>query len=283
MKKHTPFMAAVSLIAILAAAPAVSQAAESGAAATTEISARVKANNPDTPQVDTVTEQDIKEGWRDTKNAVKETYEDMKAALLDEDAELGTEVTYDKRSTAEAIIGQPVLNEKREKIATVEDIILDENGIARLVVVKDSGLLGFGGKLAAFDYNTVVKNDGKSEMVTPLTEKDLDTAAKFTYDADDTDETTRLIPAGGISVAQLLDGNLHDAAGEEVASIENVTFKAGKADMILTDPGMGERTVALGFKSAMFAKDGDNDTVDLKLDAKSSTRFEQLKQSRTTE
>jgi len=282
MKKHTPFLAAVSLIALLAAAPAVSQAAETGARATTQGTERVQANNPDTPPVDTVTEQDIKEGWRDTKNAVKETYEDMKAALLDEESRLGTEVTYDKRSTAEAIIGQPVLNEKREKIATVEDIIVDADGVARLVVVKDSGLLGFGGKLAAFDYGTVIKNDGKAEMLTSLTKKDIDSAAKFTYDADDTDGSTRLIPAGGISVAQLLDGNLHDAAGKEIASIEDVTFKAGKADMILTDPGMGEKTVALGFKNATFAKNGDKDVVDLKLDAKGSIRFEQLKQSRTT-
>lgn len=276
MKKHMHFMAAASVIALLAAAPTPSLAAETGNKATLESNQRVNANNPDTPEVDTVTEKEVKEGWRDTKAAVKETYQDMKAALLDNDE--ATEVTYDKRSTAEAIIGKPVMNEKKQKIATVEDIILDESGIARLVVVKDTGLLGFGGKLAAFDYNTVIKNDGKAEMVTPLTEKDLDTAATFTYDADDADEQTRLIPDNGISVAHLLDGNLHDVAGKEVADIEDVVFKAGKADMILADPGMGSKTVALGFKTANFAKDGD-DTVNLKLDAQASTRFENLKQT----
>lgn len=277
MKKHMHFMAAASVIALLAAAPTPSLAADTGSKATMDSSARAQANNPDTPKVDTVTEQQVKEGWKDTKAAVKETYQDMKAALLDATKE-GTEVSYDKRTTAEAIIGQDVLNEKKQKIATVEDIILDESGIARLVVVKDTGLLGFGGKLAAFDYSTVVKNDGKSDMVTPLTEKDLDTAATFSYDADDADEKTRLIPDNGISVAHLLDGNLHDVAGKEVAEIENVVFKAGKADMILADPGMGSKTVALGFKAADFAKDGD-DTVNLKLDAQASTRFEKLQQA----
>lgn len=276
MKKHMHFMAAASVIALLAAAPTPSLAAETDAKATMETSTRVQANNPDTPEVDTITEKEIKEGWKDTKAAVKETYQDMKAALLDATKE-GTEVSYDKRSTAEALIGQPVMNEKKQKIATVEDIILDENGIARLVVVKDTGLLGFGGKLAAFDYNTVVKNDGKAEMVTPLTEKDLDTAATFAYDADDADEKTRLIPDNGISVAHLLEGSLHDVAGKEVADIEDVVFKAGKADMILADPGMGSKTVALGFKTADFAK--DDDTVNLKLDAQASTRFEKLKQA----
>lgn len=280
MTKHTHFMAAVSLIALLTAAPAAVQAAEIGTKATIDTSAEVKNNNPDTPKVDTVTEQDVKKGWGNTKDAVKETYEDMKAALLDDESRLGTEVTYDKRATADAIIGQPVMNEKKQKIATVKDIILDENGIARLVVVKDSGLLGFGGKLAAFDYSTVVKNDGKAEMVTPLTQKDLDTAATFTYDADNADKKTRLIPNGGISVAHLLDGNLYDVSGKEVAAIEDVTFKAGKADMILADPGMGSRTVALGFKAANFAK--DKNTINLKLDAQASTRFEQLKQSKST-
>jgi sporulation protein YlmC with PRC-barrel domain len=273
-------MAAASLIALLAATPTTAQAAEIGTKAKIDTSADVKNNNPDTPEVDTVTEQDVKKGWENTKDAVKETYEDMKAALLDDESRLGTEITYDKRATAEAIIGQPVMNEKKQKIATVEDIILDENGIARLVVVKDSGLLGFGSKLAAFEYSTVVKNDGKAEMVTPLTEKDIDSAATFTYDADNADKKTRLIPNGGISVAHLLDGNLHDSAGKKVAAIEDVTFKAGKADMILTDPGMGSRTVALGFKTASFTK--ENDTVNLNLDAQSSTRFEQLKQSKST-
>jgi len=278
MKMHTHFMAAASLIALLAAAPATTQAAETGTATTMESSA--KANNPDTPKVDTVTEQEIKEGWKDTKEAVKETYRDMKAALLDA-AKPGTEVSYDTRSTAEALIGQPVMNEKKQKIATVEDIILDENGIARLVVVKDAGLLGFGGKLAAFDYSTIVKNDGNAELVTPLTEKDLDSAATFAYDTKDADDTTRILPDNGISVARLLDGTLRDVAGKEVATIEDVTFKAGKADMILTDPGTGSKTVALGFKNADFAK--DQDTVNLKLDAQASTRFEQLKQSSAAE
>lgn len=276
MKKHMHLMAAVSLIAVLAAAPTTSYAAETGNKAAVENTNRAPANNPDTPKVNTVTEEEVKEGWRDTKAAVKDTYQDMKAALLDGPKD-GTEVTYDKRSTAEALIGQTVMNEKKEKIATVEDIILDENGVAQLVVVKDGGLLGFGSKLAAFDYSTVIKNDGKAEMITPLTEKDIDTAANFTYDADDADENTRLIPANGISVAHLLDGNLHDVAGKEVAEIENVVFKAGKADMILADPGMGSKTVALGFNAANFAK--DKDTVNLNLDAQASTRFENLKQA----
>lgn len=270
------FMAAASLVALMAASPTITQAADNNTQTTTESSARVNANNPDTPEVETVTEQDIRNGVENTKKAVKETYEDVKAALFDgNDAQ---DVTYDKRSTAEAIIGQPVLNDKRQEIATVEDIIVDQDGTARLVIVKDGGLLGFGGKLAAFDYDTVIKNDGTTEMVTPLTEADLESAADFSYDADDADEATRLIPSQGVSIARLLDGTLQGADGQNVADIDDVTFKAGKADMVITSAGeiMGGKKVALGFRTADVARDKDD--VNLKLNVQETARFQQLEQ-----
>lgn len=277
------FMAAASLVALMAASPAITQAADSNTKASMETSAKVKANNPDTPEVETVTEQDIREGVEKTKQAVKETYEDVKAALFDgKDAR---DVSYDKRSTAEAIIGQPVLNDKRQKIATVEDIIVDTDGTARLVVVKDGGLLGFGGKLAAFDYGTVIKNDGKADMVTPLTDADLKSAATFAYDAEDADEKTRLIPAEGVSIARLLDGTLQGADGQNVADIDDVTFKAGKADMVITSAGevleMGGKKIALGFGTADVMRDKDD--VNLKLSAQETMRFQKLEQSKSKE
>ena len=283
MARKIHFMAAASLVALMAASPAITQAADSNTKASMETSAKVKANNPDTPEVETVTEQDIREGVENTKQAVKETYEDVKAALFDGNT-AARDVSYDKRSTAEKIIGQEVLNDKRQKIATVEDIIVDTDGTARLVVVKDGGLLGFGGKLAAFDYGTVIKNDGKTEMVTPLTEADMESAATFSYDAEDADDKTRLMPASGISIARLLDGNLQGADGQKVADIEDVTFKAGKADMVITSAGevleMGGKKIALGFDTADIARDKED--INLKLDAQKTARFQQLEQSKST-
>lgn len=283
MSYRMHFMAAASLVALMAASPAMTQAADSHTKASAESSAQIRANNPDTPEVNTVTEQDIRQGVENTKQAVKETYEDVKAALFDGNE--ARDVNYDKRSTAEAMIGQPVLNDKRQKIATVEDIIVDTDGIARLVIVRDGGLLGFGGKLAAFDYSTVIKNDGKAEMVTPLTEADMKSAATFSYDAKDADEETRLIPTEGVSIAHLLEGHLQGANGENVAAIEDVTFKAGKADMVITSTGnaigMDGKKIALGFDTAEIMR--DKDRVNLKLSAQETTRFQALEQSSSEE
>jgi hypothetical protein len=275
--KKTTFLTAASLAALMAASPALVHAADANMSGETTM--KVQANNPDTPPAETVTEQDIREGWNDTKKAAKDTYKDVKAAILDKTSD--QPVNIDNNTTVQVLLGQPIYSHDKQKIATLEDIILDADGTAKMVVVKDLGLLGFGGKLAAFDYGTVVKTDAKGNIVTPLSKSAIDSAAEFSYTPEKTNAKIRMIPDNGYSVAQMLDGKLRGADNKSVADIDNIAFNNGKASMVIASYGgvlnMGEEHVALDFDSAQLVRaDG---SVDLKLDANETKAFEKLKKA----
>jgi hypothetical protein len=275
--KKTTFLTAASLAALMAASPALVHAADANMSGETTM--KVQANNPDTPPAETVTEQDIREGWNDTKKAAKDTYKDVKAAILDKTSD--QPVNIDNNTTVQVLLGQPIYSHDKKKIATLEDIILDADGTAKMVVVKDLGLLGFGGKLAAFDYGTVIKTDAKGNIVTPLSKSAIDSAAEFSYTPEKTNAKIRMIPDNGYSVAQMLDGKLRGADNKSVADIDNIAFNNGKASMVIASYGgvlnMGEEHVALDFDSAQLVRaDG---SVDLKLDANETKAFEKLKKA----
>lgn len=275
--KKTTFLTAASLAALMAASPALVHAADANMSGETTM--KVQANNPDTPPAETVTEQDIREGWNDTKKAAKDTYKDVKAAILDKTSD--QPVNIDNNTTVQVLLGQPIYSHDKQKIATLEDIILDADGTAKMVVVKDLGLLGFGGKLAAFDYGTVVKTDAKGNIVTPLSKSAIDSAAEFSYTPEKTNAKIRMISDNGYSVAQMLDGKLRGADNKSVADIDNIAFNNGKASMVIASYGgvlnMGEEHVALDFDSAQLVRaDG---SVDLKLDANETKAFEKLKKA----
>ena len=275
--KNTTFLTAASLAALMAASPALVHAAEANMSGETTMKAQ--ANNPDTPPAETVTEQDIREGWNDTKKAAKDTYKDVKAAILDKTSD--QPVNIDNNTTVQVLLGQAIYNQDKKKIATLEDIILDADGTAKMVVVKDLGLLGFGGKLAAFDYGTVVKTDAKGNIVTPLSKSAIDSAAEFSYKPEKSNAKIRMIPDNGYSVAQLLDGKLRGADNKSVADIDNIAFNNGKASMVIASYGgvlnMGEDHVALDFDSAQLVRaDG---SIDMKLDANETKAFEKLKKA----
>jgi len=273
--KNTTFLTAASLAALMAASPAIGHAADAKLSGDTTM--KVQANNPDTPPAETVTEQDIREGWKDTKQAAKDTYKDVKAAILDKTSD--APVNIDNNQTVQVLLGQPIYSQDKKKIATLEDIILDADGTAQMVVVKDLSLLGFGGKLAAFDYGTVIKTDAKGNIVTPLSQSTIDSAAEFSYEPEKSNAKVRMIPNDGYSVSQMLDGKLLGADNKTVAEIDNISFSSGKASMVIASYGgvlnMGADHVALDFDSAQLVRtDG---SVDLKLDANETKAFEKLK------
>jgi hypothetical protein len=203
----------------------------------------------------------------------------VKAAILDKTSD--QPVNINNNTTVEVLLGQPIYSHDKQKIATLEDIILDADGTAQMVVVKDLGLLGFGGKLAAFDYSTVVKTDAKGNIVTPLSKSAIESAAEFSYKTEKSNAKVRMIPNDGYSVSQLLDGKLRGADDKSVADIDNIAFNNGKASMVIASYGgvlnMGANHVALDFDSAQLVRaDG---SVDLKLDANETKAFEKLKKA----
>lgn len=265
MKKSNLMMAA-SIVALMAAAPAMAQSYTSTDTSSPAVSTTQKATTK------------VKSSWNHSKEAVSNTmtntktamssHDVVKAALLPENpGAAASPISIDKRMTAAGMIGKPVYNQKNERVATVEDVIVDAQGQANMIVVKDSSFLGLGGKLAAFNYDSVIDRKKDGDVVMPITQKTIDNVAEFSYKPSDK-PTTKVLPENGVSLKKLMDGNLIDPNGKKVAAIDNITLRNGKVNLIIASYnrflGMGGDKVALDFQPGELVRDRHNN-VDLKL------------------
>src|SRR5690606_21366590 len=113
-------------------------------------------------------------------DAASGAYQNVKAALISEDAEVKP-VTFSTRVTAAGMIGQPVYNHKGDRVAQVNDIILDKDGNAKMVILSDAGFFKMG-KLVAFDYSLISQRSKDGDVIMPLTETTIYKAQNFSYD-----------------------------------------------------------------------------------------------------
>lgn len=234
------------------------------AEASTNMQAPQTVNNADTPDMPTVTERDIEEGMDQVADTVEDTYEDIKAALINGNNESSAvkHVVIDSRMTASGILGKSIYNNAGEDLGSVDDIILGANGDAEMVVISHGGFLGIGDKLAAFDYSLVMRRDADGDVVMPLSEKTIENARAFSYDREDADAETRVLSANSISAKELLDGELLDHTGAKVAEIDNLYFKGGRADGVIFSVnetlGIGGDKVLADYASLSLSRaDGD--------------------------
>lgn len=280
-------LTAVSAMAMMVAAPAI---ADTNVNTTTTQNERT-ANQSDTPKV---TEEEIKQGWEDTKEAVsktaddvakatKETYNDIKAALINEDPnnlEI-TNVVINTRTTANGMIGQPVVN-NGERVGKVRDIIVDKSGNPIMVIVGDGDFFGLG-KLAAFDYNSITGTNAEGDVIAPLTEEAIAQAAEFSYETTDAGENVTVMPGNGYSVSKLLDGQLIDPKGKTLGQIEDIQFQGGSAAHIIVGfdqiLGLGGKKAAITYDSASVISEGND--YNFQLSSAKTAQFENFKNSST--
>jgi sporulation protein YlmC with PRC-barrel domain len=282
---NNKLLIAASVLAIAAGAPAF--AADTAANANAE----VKTENSPTMK------GDVERAWDDTKeaaskaadktsDAASKAYDNIKATFIDEEKTGSDTVTIDSRKTAQGMIGQPVLNTKGEKIASVKDIILDGEGNASLVVLADGGFMGIGSKLAAFDYNLVSQRQKDGDVIMPISQETLDKVAPFSYEAKDAekDPKTRIIPANGVSVAKLLDGQILNPKKETVAEVDNISFSNGEASQIIIafdqTLGLGGEKAAVGYDNVQIVREKNN-KLDIQLSEKQAANFESFKKTAT--
>lgn len=229
-------------------------------------------------------EKDIKNAWEDVKKDASEAYENIKATFIDENEGVeGKVITIDSRMTASGMIGKPVYNGKSERVGTLKDIILNKDGNAVMVIVADGEFPGLSGKLVAFDYGSIARQNAEGDVIMPLTEDMINKAAEFSYDQQDRNNDMRILPADGYSVAKLLDANLLDQENTSVAYVDNIFFKGGKADQLIVSfdniLGMGGEKAALNYSSAKIV--GKDDDVDFQLNAAQAAKFESHKKTFT--
>ncbi len=282
----------VSAIALMVAMPALAaQVTRADANAQAELSDEQARSVPD----HSVTESEVKKGWENTKETVKENaqeakeatkdaYEKIKAKLMNEKNSNGEYATYtvESRMTADGMLGKPVYNHKNKKIATVKDIILDQSGKAQLIVLNDGDFFGMGGKMAAFDYGLVTSHNEEGDVIMPISEETLKKVAEFSYDAKDAgDGKVRVIPTNGYSVSKILDGNILNAQSKKIADIENITFRNGEASRLIVGfdktLGMGGDQAALDYDDLKAIK--HESSVDFQMSSSQAANFASYKKS----
>lgn len=230
------------------------------------------------------TSEKIERSADKAKAAAKDTYYDIKGSLLSEDKAKQPDsrtVTINSRMTANGIIGKDIVNSSGEKLGTVEDIILTNDGKADAVIISHGGLLGIGDKEAAFDYSLVMRREQNGDVVMPLSEESIKQARAFSYDRKDQDENTRVIPENGISVNDLLKASLLDHNGKSVAKVDNLYFSQGQASRVIVNynqtAGMGGEKALIDYKSLKLARvDGE---YRFQMSAKQSQQFENFEKA----
>lgn len=279
MKK---LLIAASALAIAAGAPAF---AETQAEANARAEAEAPSLSKDLKREWQNVKEDASQAADKTSEAAEDAYESIKATVIgEEEPSTGSTVTIDSRMTAAGMIGEPVLNHQNEKIASVKDIILDSEGNAQMVVLADGGFMGIGTKLAAFDYGLISQRTKDGDVIMPISEETLKKVAPFSYDPKDAekDKAVRIIPANGISVAELLDGQILNPEKENVAEIDNISFRDGSASQIIVAfdqvVGVGGERAAMDFDSVKLIREKNNE-IDVQLSAKQAANFENYKKT----
>lgn len=274
------FLTAVSAIAIMAAGPAL---------ADTEVKAGMNADASVTPgsaeaaaQSTGDVSKDVEKAWEDIKDDTSKAYKDIKASLLDEDSKNlnVSPITINTSTTAAGMIGQPVVNGE-ERVGKIKDIILDNTGKATMVIVADGDFFGTG-KLAAFDYSTVMNVNAEGDVIAPLNEASIDQAAEFSYEPS-SDESVRVMPGNGFSTSALLDGQLTNSQGKTLGQVDDIRFESGTASHLIIGfnqvLGLGGKNAAIAYNSADIVKDGNG--YDFRLTAAKSAQFENYKENAT--
>jgi sporulation protein YlmC with PRC-barrel domain len=82
---------------------------------------------------------------------------------------------------ASKVVGAAVYNEQSQPIGTVDDIILNHENQADLVVISVGGFLGVGGKLVALPYAKLQRTDSAKVMLQDGTKDTLMKLPSFTY------------------------------------------------------------------------------------------------------
>ena len=293
----TKILTAASAIAILTAMPALAQTKTSVNAQTQATIEAQKNNNPNTPDMPIITGSDIERGWDNTQDtlsnaaentgeAIEDTYYNIQNVFTDEDTPAENAVTIKTRTTAKGMIGKNVYNANGESVAKVEDIIMDRNGIAQMVILRDGGLFGMGGKLVAFDYNNITERADSGDIMMPISENLIDKVAEFSYDRNTSRENIRMIPENGISVTKVMDGHIKDPDNKNVADIDNVTLVNGRIEYLVVSFNkvleMGGDTAVMKFDNLQAMAIDDNKEINFQLSGQQAADFELFKKKAQT-
>lgn len=135
------------------------------------------------------------------------------------------------------IIGENVYNsvgDDAENIGTINDIVLDPEGRAELIVVGVGGFLGLGQKDVALQYNEIewaARDDGSVWLVVPTTREQLEQQEEFDRDLYDPNDPASMAATGGTAAGgAATDGTAAAPAGDTTAPADGAATTAPAGD-----------------------------------------------------
>lgn len=219
---------------------------------------------------------------------------------------------------ASDIIGENVINEHGENVANVDDIIIDQQGRAQLLILRDGGVFGMGGRLVSVDYAMMTQQTPQGDVVVPVTENMLDQAREFEHRDNggifgddrqqtgmttgtartgqqqtaqqqnggwmgDDDRQVMRAPAGTMRTSQLMGADVIAADGERLGRVDDIVFRNGEASEVIVSYGgilgLARQMVAMPFDQVQMVQDPDNrDQVRFQLDQQQASAFSQHRQ-----
>lgn len=230
-------------------------------------------NNQSTPNMSTVSESELEQGWENTKEFTSETWQDTKdtvsnvadevsdasmdaynetRAVLDMNTDIDAYVENDTRVTADTVIGQDVFNQQNETIANVSDFVVDENGQVQGLIISYGGVLGVGNKEIMLDFDTFKARADNSGYVTQLTKTNMDNYPAFNFA-----QLSRPMHLA----TNLMDASIVNPSMNELAEVDNIVIENGNATKLVISymDGIVPEKAMIDFTDASIILDADQD------------------------
>lgn len=157
------------------------------------------------------------------------------AARMDKDktAAMDDVVTLEAdQLSAKELLGEGVIGSTGERIARIDDLVIDDEGEASSVIFLSGGFFGLGGKKGALDYDRVdlaIEENHDPRVRVSMTEEAIQTVAEFETDsANDYSLASEIIGAS----ARLSDSD------EEATISDLILDRDGKVRYVVAHEGV---------------------------------------------
>ena len=181
-----------------------------------------------------------------TAAAAEDGYENVKDAFADANLDEGDTATVriNTYASAEKIIGKPVFNSDKERIGTINDIIIGQKGDIEQLVIANGGLLSVGDKEISVSYQAANLHRENDMLMMDLSEADIENSREFSYNSNAESDSIDAMSSGSLSIAKLMGAELVGPDDEVLAEVENFAFNDnGSVDKLLVKY---DQTLGLG-------------------------------------
>ncbi len=218
--------------------------------------------------------EDVNKAWGNTKDAAAETWKDTKEVTADAwDAtkeganNIYSEVKHfvtseeqivpnvphamvSENSTTSYILGNAVRDMSGNEIATIQDIVINEDGSIEGFILSSGGVLGLGSRLVMVQPNSLSFNSN-GEAAIMVSKDAYESMAEFSYDTDS--RNTMTLADDQLSIRNLKDGVLKTKGGESVANIDDLVIERGEVKHVIATfggtLGMNETSAVVPFEN----------------------------------